>query len=454
MYDLAIIGHGAAGLAAAVAAAERAPGARIAVLERASEDSSGGNTRWSPSNMRMRSVGETLPGFEDDMMAVSGGRGDRAYFHKLAAEAPATLQWVEQHGVKFETMDYFLSAWPTRITPVGHGAAIVDALKESAKAKGVEFHYGYHATRLHLDARGAVEAVEASDGRRLSTRAVVLASGGFQGNPEMLREHFGEGGEFLRTISPGSAANAGEGIRMALEVGALAAGDWNGMHIEPVDPRSERAAALVVVYPYGIIVDSNGQRFFDEGGGLVHETWEYLCRAIHFDASGRTAWTIVDSRLFDVAGHEGAIRSEIAPLKSETVSGLASLIGIPPNALEETIAEYNAACTGDYARFEAGRLDGLATAAGLAPVKSNWARALDAPPFFAFPIAGAIVYTFGGVATDVEARVLSAQGPIPGLFAAGEITGHFHGTAPNAVAVMRALVFGRVAGMNAIEAFS
>ncbi len=93
---------------------------------------------------------------------------------------------------------------------------------------------------------------------------------------------------------------------------------------------------------------------------------------------------------------------------------------------------------------------GWATAPELAPRKSNWACALATPPYYAWPIEGAIAYTFGGLATDTEARVLGREGPIPGLYAAGEITGHFHRSAPNAVAVLRALVYGRIAGRAAI----
>ena len=85
------------------------------------------------------------------------------------------------------------------------------------------------------------------------------------------------------------------------------------------------------------------------------------------------------------------------------------------------------------------------------PPKSNWARALTKPPFLAFPLVGAIAYTFGGLATNERAEVLSEQGPMPGLYAAGETTGHFYGTAPNAVAVLRALVFGKIAGREAVE---
>ena len=112
----------------------------------------------------------------------------------------------------------------------------------------------------------------------------------------------------------------------------------------------------------------------------------------------------------------------------------------------------HAACTGDPGKFDATDKDGLAAEDWLIPPKSNWARAIERPPFLAYPLIGAIAYTFGGIATDTRARVLGVRGPIPGLFAAGEITGHFHGTAPNAVAVLRAVVYGRIAGGEAARA--
>jgi succinate dehydrogenase/fumarate reductase flavoprotein subunit len=106
---------------------------------------------------------------------------------------------------------------------------------------------------------------------------------------------------------------------------------------------------------------------------------------------------------------------------------------------------------GDVARFDATRRDGLAAAAELQPPKSNWARPITKPPFLAYPLIGAIAYTFGGLATNEKAEVLGKAGPMPGLYAAGETTGHFYGTAPNAVAVLRALVFGRIAGREAVD---
>lgn len=449
MYDLVIVGHGVAGLAAAVSAAELAPAAQIAVLERAPEDASGGNTRYSPANMRMRSVNEISPGFMDDMMTISGVDGDRAYFEKLADQAPQAVQWLERQGVQFQAMDYFLKSWPNRIQPVGKGAAIIEALQRSARVKGIQLVYECRAKQLHLGKEGAT--IEAADGRRFIAKSVVLASGGFQGNSDLLHTYFGTGAESLRPISPGTRWNTGDGIQMALNNGAAVNGNWNGMHSEIIDPRSDMPAPLVLVYPYGIVVNCNGKRFVDEGAGLVHDTWEQLSRTIHFDAPGQSAWVVCDSRLFEVEGYEAAIRTDIPPLTADTVSGLAVQMKVPEQALLDTISSYNAACDTDVSRFSAGRLDGLATGLSLEPPKSNWARPLNAPPYLAFPLAAAIVYTFGGLATDTETRVLTQQGAIPNLYAAGEVTGHFHDTAPNAVAVLRALVFGRIAGLNAMS---
>jgi tricarballylate dehydrogenase len=279
---------------------------------------------------------------------------------------------------------------------------------------------------------------------------VVLASGGFQGNPAMMRAHFGPGAEMIKLISPGTRFDTGDGIGVATEQGASVSGDWNGMHIEPVDPRSQNSAPVVLVYPYGIVVDQHGHRFFDEGGGLMHETWERLARDIHFARPKRMAYVILDSRLFEIDGYERAIRSEVPPYRAPSIEELAARIGIPAGNLRETVDAFNAAATGDPSRFDASRCDGLAAAGGLQPPKSNWARAIEKPPYLAYPLVGAIAYTFGGLATNAKAEVLGEQGPMPGLYAAGETTGHFYRTAPNAVAVLRALVFGKIAGREAI----
>ena len=342
-----------------------------------------------------------------------------------------------------------------RIQPVGGGGAIVERLADAAKRAGVKLLYQSEAKQLVMtdDRRVVGVTVQSNDGTTatLDANAVVLAAGGFQGNPAMMRAHFGTGGDTIKLISPGTRFDTGDGIRMATDQGAVVSGDWTGMHIEPVDPRSQNSAPVVLVYPYGIVVDQDGRRFMDEGSDLVHETWEAFARDIHFARPNSIAYAILDSRLLDIENFGRAIRSEVPPYQSETLEGLAGQIGVPARNLRETVDTFNAAATGDVARFDATRCDGLAAAGTLTPPKSNWARPVAKPPYLAYPLIGAVAYTFGGLATTEKAEVLGERGPIAGLYAAGETTGHFYGTAPNAVAVLRALVFGKIAGREAVE---
>jgi tricarballylate dehydrogenase len=154
---LVIIGHGAAGLAAAVSAAEEARSRDllldITLLEKSREDQAGGNTRWSPSYMRLAAPDRLAPGFEDDMHQVSGGLADRNYFRTLAESATATIGWLQTHGVAFDTPVYYLSAGPPRIQPVGGGRAIVDKLAEAAGRAGVKLRYQSQATGLVTEGR-------------------------------------------------------------------------------------------------------------------------------------------------------------------------------------------------------------------------------------------------------------------------------------------------------------
>ena len=460
-HCIVIVGQGAAGLAAALAAVEEAHARdlRVAVtlVDKAPADEAGGNTRWTPAYMRMVAPDRVEPSFVHDMLEATKFQGDETYFARLARDAPATVQWIAAHGVEFHRPTYYLAKGPPRIQPVGGGASIFRELTRAAQDAGVAFRHACAAEALlcegeALDEGGAVRGVRVSGGEVISADAVVLACGGFQGNRGMMREHFGPGGEDIPLLAPRARFNTGDGIAMAQAIGADAAGEWNGMHIEPVDPRSTSSAPVVLLYPYGIVVDRTGRRFFDEGGGLVHETWEWLSRHIHFAVEGRKAYAILDNRLLAIADWQRATRSEVPPLQSDSLDGLANLIGVDADNLAATVAAYNAACTGDPARFDATRCDGLAAGSMLEPPKSNWARAISEPPFLAWPLIGAVAYTFGGLATDNRARVLRGGEPIPGLYAAGEITGHFFATAPNAVSVLRAFVFGRVAGREAVAA--
>ncbi len=457
--DIVVVGKGAAGLTSVLGALEYMVKIKtrlnIILIDHAPEGSHGGNTRWSPSYIRLEAPDSVDPDFEKDLLEISGGRTDPNYIRRLASEAPKIISRLQEHGIEFIKPKYYLSAGPSRIQPVGGGAAIIRNLETVAKNSNITIRYNCSAECLVTDSSGRITGVDvkSSDNgtERISANAVILATGGFSGNGKMLAAYFGSGGETIMPISPGTKFNTGNGIQIALKAGALASGDWRGMHAEPVDPRSRQSAPVVLVYPYGIVVDNSGKRFFDEGRGLVHETWEQFAKQIHFELPGQIAYTILDSSLFDIPGYERAIRSEVAPYQADTILDLAKKINVPIDQLKMTVEEYNAATPDNVQSFDASRLDGLATCSNYLPAKSNWSRPLVRPPFLAYPLVGAIVYTFGGIATNHESEVTGAEGPIPGLYAAGEITGHFFGTAPNAIAMLRALVFGWIAGRRAVE---
>lgn len=450
--DVLVIGSGIAGLSAAVAAAEELRGAgSVTVLDRASRAEAGGNTRWTAAYFRLDDVYEPGPSFVDDVVGFSGGRTPRWYVDALVRRLPETMEWVQGHGARFRRMPtYFINSARPRLQPVGGGEALLAALRPAAERLGVTVCYQTTAHELVLDDEGAVAGVEVDgpDGHAtLAASTVVIASGGFEGDRDYLGEQLGADASTLLPIAPSVLLNRGEGIRMALAAGAGRAGQWDTFHAEPVDPRSGDAEALVMVFPYGILVDRHGRRFLDEGRGTVDETYEAVARAI-WARDGGTAWFITDQGLRRVDDRDRGLLTTVAPVRADTVGELAAALDLPADALAGTIARYNAA-TPSGGQFDWRRPDGLGTL-GLEPPKSNWALPLDSPPFLAYPVACSIVFTFGGLATDPRARVVRDDGSaIPGLYAAGECTGLYHDKYPGGTSVLRGMVFGRVAGADA-----
>jgi tricarballylate dehydrogenase len=232
---------------------------------------------------------------------------------------------------------------------------------------------------------------------------------------------------------------------MGIRAGARTDGQFDRFHGEPVDPRTQSAEALIMVYPYGILVDHRGQRFVDEGSDTPDNTFESVAYRIWRDAD-QFAYLIADQKLMrhDIAK---AVLTDREPESSPTLEALADRLGIDAAPLLDTIARYNAAA--QPGPLDVTTLDGVATR-DLRPPKSNWARPIDEPPYVAWPVTCAITFTFGGLKTDEHAHVIGEGGaPIPGLYAVGEIAGIYHHKYPGATSVLRALVFGRVAGKAA-----
>jgi tricarballylate dehydrogenase len=459
-YDLVVVGCGAAALAAAASALEADPGLRVVLLERTTEAERGGNTKWSSSFFRTTEDMAPAEGFEEDFEEFTHGMADPGYVRRLRDNTQETLRWVESRGVTFEMAPmFFLTAARPRLGISGGGAAIVDKLSSYAESLGAEIRYQHTATTLIVDGESAEARVvgvrcQTPDGDvQVMAPAVVLGSGGYEGNVDLMLDSFGENAEYLKPVARGGGYNKGEGIAMALEAGAARAGEWPNFHGEPVDPRSPLPEPVVMTFPYGVLVNADAKRFVNEALSTVDEIYEDTCRAI-FAQPGNISYLIADHRLLDLDGFERATLTDRAAYSAPTLEELARKLDLEPDVLVETIREYNAADRPDGVEFDAMRADGLRTT-GLAPEKSNWARPIDEPPYVAYPVATAICFTYGGVAVDHDGRVVRDDGTwVRGLWAAGEMTGLYHDKYPGATSVLRSLVFGRIAARDAAATLS
>ncbi|MQA02497.1 MAG: FAD-binding protein [Streptosporangiales bacterium] len=300
-----VVGSGVAGLSAAVTAAEELGSTGSVVLvERCQEQEAGGLTRWTSAYLRLEDVYETADSFVEDVVGFSGGRTRRAYVEALQAAVPDTMEWIQGHGARFKKLPtYFVNSTRPRLQPVGGGEALRRHLLAAAERLGVDIRYETTAVDLVRDDAGAVAGLAVErDGQRfvVDATAVVIASGGFEGNPGDLAAALGPEADRLVAVAPGAHANRGEGIAMALRAGAARSGEWDNFHAEPVDPRSNDPGALVMVFPYGILVNAAGRRFVDEGAGTVDEAYEQTVRAIWREGNG-TAYFVTDRQLTDIS---------------------------------------------------------------------------------------------------------------------------------------------------------
>jgi tricarballylate dehydrogenase len=469
-FDAVVAGCGVAGLSAAVAAAER--GLKVAVLERASRADRGGQSRYTEAYLRMKAIDQVSDDFEthlaehagvyiDPDLAAEMAQSRDTWSHvtralpvadpeligNFADHVPGTIAWLRGMGVKFDFLPtQFLTKTQPRLLPVGGGEALVEALAARAEQLGVQFFYHTTARRLVLGERGEVLGLMAhrqDEGGVRFLGPVVLACGGFEGNPAMLAKYLGPRSVYLRPVCKGGYFNRGEGIEMALEAGAAPSGEFGSYHAEPVDPRSGVSEPSVFIFPYGILVNKSGQRFADEAPGTVDAYYERVTRRIYAQEEG-LAYVILDQRVKDVPNYRLAIRTDQPAIEAPTLAALSARLGMAQGALEDTVRRYNEACPREDG-FKPLELDGLATT-GLAPPKSNWSRRIDQAPFFAYPIISSNVFTFGGLKVNPVGQVLDTDGyPMKDLYAAGETVGMYYTNYTGATSVLKGLVFGRLA---------
>ena len=486
-FDVAIVGAGNAAMCAALAAREA--GASVVVLEAAPEDERGGNSRFTAGAMRVAydgvaSLRRLMPDltddevartdfgvydeaqFFDDMARVTQARTDPELCERLVRRSAETLLWMRANGVRFAPIwgrqafkvDGRFRFWGgLTVEASGGGPGLIDALTAALAKRSIPIRYGCRALRLIAGDDGVVRGVVAREAGRtleIAARSVILAAGGFEANAEWRCRYLGPGWDLARVR--GSRFNVGDGIRMALEIGAMPFGHWSGCHAVGWDLNAPPFGDLAVgdgfqkhSYPFGIMVNATGRRFVDEGADFRNYTYAKYGRVI-LEQPDQFAWQIFDAKVTHLLRDEYRIR-RVTKAKADTLEALAArLDGVDAAAFLDEVRRWNAAVRTDVA-FDPNVRDGRGTR-GLAVPKSNWANTLDAPPYEAYAVTCGVTFTFGGlkITPDTGAVLDPTGAPIPGLFAAGELVGGlFYFNYPGGAGLTSGSVFGRLAGTAA-----
>jgi tricarballylate dehydrogenase len=483
--DVIVVGAGNAAFCAALAAQEQ--GASVIMLEAAPEDESGGNSRFTAGSVRVVYNGVddiktlvpdlteqeiattdfgtyTQEEFFDDMARVTQHRADPDLVELLVTKSFESFCWMRDKGVRFIPIygrqafkiDGKFKFWGgLTVEAVGGGPGLIKMLTESARKRGIQVLYETRALDLLFDGT-RVEGVRVrQDGsvRELKAKSVILACGGFEANPEWRTRYLGPGWDLAKVR--GSRFNTGEGIRMALAIGASPCGNWSGCHAVGWERNAPEFGDLAVgdqfqkhSYPFAIMVNATGKRFVDEGADFRNYTYAKYGRVI-LEQPGQFAWQIFDQKVKHLQRDEYRIR-QITKVVANTLEELApQLEGVNAEQFLKHIAEYNAAVRADIP-FNPNVKDGRCTE-GLAINKSNWANPISEPPYEAYAVTCGITFTFGGLRITTDAEVMNTDyKPIRGLYAAGELVGGlFYFNYPGGSGLTSGTVFGRIAGTAA-----
>lgn len=485
-YDVVVVGGGNAALCAALAAVEQ--GAKVVMLERAPEPKRGGNSNFTGGGFRMVHHGaddikKIVPDLSDDEIARSDfgrytkedylddlGRITQYYIDPDLAEmlvdnSTDTVHWLRGRGVRF-IPNYGRQAYNVEgkfkffggvvIYANGGGAGLVESEYKAAAKHGVTIKYGARVMALKRGAKGVEGVRVLVDGveQDIAADAVVLACGGFEANREWRTRYLGPGWDMAKVR--GTRYNTGDGIRMALDIGAQSYGQWSGCHAvaweryanDYGDVDGQHSAGYRHSYPFGIMVNADGERFVDEGADFRNYTYAKYGRAV-LAQPGNYAWQVFDSQAMHLLRDEYKMRGA-TKVRADTIEELVNRMqDVNPAGFLKTIAEFNASVKRDVA-FDPNIKDGKTTV-GLKVDKTNWANTIEKGPFEAYSVGCGITFTFGGLKIDTACHVLDIEDmPIDGLYAAGELVGGlFYFNYPGSAGLMAGAVFGRTAGREA-----
>lgn len=488
-YDVVVVGAGNAALSAAHAAAEL--GVTVCVLEKAPRGERGGNStltghfRFAYENVDQllalmdpdvateevrQGLSERLPSrtkeeLWDEVMSTTEGLSDPELLRVHIDRSYDTVVWLHSKGHNWiPSFDDATTANVVRLEGAGLGLQRRN-FEYLEDLPNVTVCYDTSATELIVDDNGAVSgvlAVTPAGREQFNADAVVLACGGFEANPEMRARYLGPRWDHVH--NRGVPYNTGDGLRMALDIGAMPYGGWNSCHASPNDwamptsmlPSMRKPGAeptwVRYLYPFSILVNVRGQRFADEADNIRALTYAKMGGAILGQPGGK-AFQIIDKKIRDRGLIPKAYESGTGAT-ADTLEELAAKLEVDPAGLVATVREFNAAVPTDReADPNPFHVDGVGTE-GLVPPKSNFALTISEPPFEGYTVRCGITFTYGGVRIDPEnAQVQHVSGhPIPQLYAAGEMVGGlWYWNYPSGSGLMAGATFGRMAGMSAAK---
>ena len=453
VYDVLVLGGGNAGLCAAITAREA--GASVALVESAPKHLRGGNSRHT-RNMRTMHTAPVGPmtdaypeeEYWDDLLKVTGGLTDEGLARRAIRQTAEHLPWMIRHGVRFQApLGGTLHLSRTNAFFLGGGKALVNAYYAAAEALGVAVSYDTEVVDVELrDGRfGAATVVRHGAEHQIAAKCVVVACGGFESNLAWLREAWGPPADNF--IVRGTPHNMGKVLKVLLAKGAKQVSDATQGHCVAIDARSPKYDGGIVTrvdaVSLGIVVNRDARRFYDEGEDFWPKRYAIWGRLVAGQPD-QIAYSIIDAKSM------GKFMPPVfPPVRAQTLAELAAAFKLDAAALERTVGEFNAAVrpgTFDHTVFDDCRTEGLV------PAKTHWARPIDTPPFFGYPLRPGITFTYLGVAIDDRARMLMGDGkPAANVFAAGEImAGNVLGKGYLAgIGMAIGTTYGRIAGAEA-----
>lgn len=453
--DIVVIGGGNAALCAAITAAET--GAQVLILEAAPKPYRGGNSRHT-RNFRCMHHGPLGPlvdsysedEYFDDLLKVTGGKTDEHLARLAIRTSEECLTWMQEHGVRFQpSLSGTLSLARTNAFFLGGGKGLVNAYYRTAESLGIAVKYEAKVSHVELqdDSVARVDYEQNGEIFRVSPKAVVVASGGFQADVDWLARAWGPAAKNF--LIRGTPYNRGVVLADLLDQNVEQVGDPTQCHAVAIDGRAPKFDGGIVTrldcVPFSIVVNKNGERFYDEGEDVWPKRYAIWGRLVAAQPD-QIAYAIIDAKSLDLF-----MPSVFPPIQADTVEDLAVKMELPVSAVRATIDAFNAAC-GDTNGFKPTELDGVATT-GLAPAKTNWARPISEPPFHGYSLKTGVTFTYLGLKVDENAQCAIGNRPISNLWAAGEtMAGSILGQGYLAGFGMTiGTVFGRIAGREAAK---